>query len=202
MAESRNITTQGQGGTPQGQGNPQQGQGSTLQTRRNELQRGGSWSPFSLMSRMMSDMDRFFDDFGLGRSLWGRAGEHGAGTSTGIDFVPRMDVFERDGKLTVHADLPGMRQEDVKVNVHDGVLTIAGERSHEHEHEKGGIYRCEREYGSFRRSIALPEGVSPDSIQASFEQGVLEVTVPLPEKKQEPQGRTIPINTKQTQTRH
>jgi HSP20 family protein len=153
------------------------------------------------MSRMMSDMDRFFDDFGVGRSLWSRAGERGA-PSAGIDFVPRMDVFERDGKLTVHADLPGMRQEDVKVNVQDGVLTIAGERSHEHEHEKGGIYRCEREYGSFSRSIALPEGVSPDAIQASFEQGVLEVTMPLPAKKQEPQGRTIPINPKQTETRH
>ncbi|HSU41958.1 MAG TPA: Hsp20/alpha crystallin family protein [Polyangiaceae bacterium] len=201
MAESRNITTQGQGGSPQGQGGTPQTQRGTPQVRTGELQRGGSWSPFSLMSRMMSDMDRFFDDFGLGRSLWSRGGER-SGTSTGIDFVPRMDVFERDGKLTVHADLPGMRQEDVKVNVEDGVLTIAGERSHEHEHEKGGVYRCEREYGSFRRSIALPEGVSPDSIQASFDQGVLEVTMPVPENKQEQKGRAIPINTKQTETRH
>jgi len=185
MAESRNITTEGQGGMPQG--------------RTGELQRAPSWSPFSFMSRMMNDMDRFFDDVGLGRSLWPRGGER-AGAS--IDFVPRIDVFERHGKLTVHADLPGMRQEDVKVNVEDGVLTIAGERSHEHEHEKGGVYRCEREYGSFRRSLALPEGVSPDAIQASFAQGVLEVTMPMPEKKQEQKGRSIPIGTKPTPTRH
>ena len=187
MAESRNITTEGRGGTPQ--------------VRSGALERATSWSPFSLMSRMMTDMDRFFDDLGFGRSAWPRAVER-TGTSAGIDFVPRMDVFERDGKLTVHADLPGMRQEDVKVNVADGVLTIAGERSHEHEHEKGGVYRCEREYGSFQRSIALPDGVSPDAIQASFEQGVLEVTMPMPTKKPEEKGRSIPIGNKPSPLQH
>lgn len=187
MADSRNITTQAGTTTPTQGGRPA------------ELQRTSSWSPFSLMSRMMNDMDRFFDEFGLGRSSWPRGMER---ASTGADFIPRVDVFERDGKLSVRADLPGMRQEDVKVNVEDGVLTIAGERSHEHEHEKGGVYRCEREYGSFRRSIALPEGVNPDTIQATFEQGVLEVTMPMPEQKQEQKGRTIPIGAKPSTMQH
>jgi HSP20 family protein len=184
MADSRNITTQGPGATTQGQSG-RSGSG--------EMQRATSWSPLSLMNRMMSDMDRFFDDLGFGRASWPRGMERWA---TGIDFVPRVDVFERDGKLTVHADLPGMRQEDVKVNVEDGVLTVSGERSHTHEHEKGGVYRCEREFGSFRRSIALPEGVNPESIQASFDQGVLEVTMPMPEKRTEQKGRAIPIGAK------
>jgi HSP20 family protein len=187
MADSRNMTTQPGAPMPVQSG------------RSAEIQRTTSWSPFSLMSRMMNDMDRFFDDFGFGRTSWQRVPER---TNTGIDFVPRVDVFERDGKLCVRADLPGMRQEDVKVNVADGVLTIAGERSHEHEHEEGGVYRCEREYGSFRRNIALPEGVSPDTIQATFEQGVLEVTMPMPQKKQEPQGRAIPIGAKPTSVQH
>jgi HSP20 family protein len=183
MADSRNQNmTTGQ--------NPTQGQGS-----KTELQRPTTSSPLSLMSRMMNDMDRFFEDFGFGRSFWPRSMEPASLGST--SFTPKIDIFEKDGKLTVHADLPGMKQEDVKVTVEEGMLTIAGERQHQHEHEQGGVYRCEREYGSFRRRIALPEGVNPDSIQASFEQGVLEVTMPVP-TQQAPQGRSIPIGGKST----
>lgn len=188
MAESRNITTQGQGST-----------GTSAQSGRSGAMQRPSSSPLSLMSRMMNDMERFFDDLTLGSAFWPRGVER---TGSSVDFVPRMDVYEKDGKLTVRADLPGMRQEDVKVNVEDGVLTISGERSHEHEHEKGGVYRCEREYGSFRRSIALPEGISPDSVQASFEQGVLEVTMPLPQKQEQQKGRSIPIGSKTGEVQH
>lgn len=178
MADSRNQ-------------NMTQGQGTKTAIQRPTT----SSSPLSLMSRMMNDMDRFFDDFGFGRSFWPRNMEQ---TSLGTNFTPKIDIFEKDGKLTVHADLPGMKQEDVKVNVEDGVLTIAGERQHQHEHEKGGVYRCEREYGSFQRRVALPEGVNPESIQASFEQGVLEVTMPVPTQEQAPKGRSIPIGAKST----
>lgn len=188
MADSRNITTQRQTGTTPTQGGGESG-----------IQRTRTWSPFSLMSRMMTDMDRFFDDIGFGRAPWTQGMTR---SMTGVDFIPKIDVIERDGKLTLHADLPGMRQEDVKVNVENGVLTISGERTHEHEHEKGGVYRCEREYGSFRRSLSLPEDINPESIQASFDQGVLEVTIPLPEKKEEQKGRTIPIGSKGGEVRH
>ncbi len=183
MADSRNQNiTQGK--------TPSQGQSSNT-----ELQRPTTASPLSIMSRMMNEMDRFFDDFGSGRALWPRGwGQTSGGLSS---FTPKLDIFEKDGKLTVHADLPGMKQEDVKVSVEEGMLTIAGERRHEHEHEQGGVYRCERDYGSFSRRVALPEGVNPESIQATFEQGVLEVTMPVP-KQQTPKGRSIPIGAKST----
>ena len=155
-----------------------------------------SWgsSPFSFMGRFMSDMDRLFDEFGFGSSLPRSYGRRGEGLSR-ASWTPQIDVFERGGQLIVHADLPGLRQEDVRVNVDQSVLTLAGERTHTHEHEKGGVYRCERSYGSFERSIALPDGVDPAAIKASFENGVLEVTIPMP-KETRAAGRNIPISAK------
>ncbi len=153
-------------------------------------------TPLSLMRRFRDDMDRMFDDFGMGSlfesSLYPRYAESSLGRGL---WTPRVDVFERDGKLIVHADLPGLQQQDVRVNVESDVLTIAGERSHQHEHEKGGVYQCERSFGSFERRIALPEGVAPESVNASFENGVLEVTMPMP-KQQASKGRSIPIQSK------
>ena len=148
-------------------------------------------SPFAFMQRLMSDMDSLFGDFGFrGSGLSSREGTGGANM-----WMPQIDVTTRDGQLQVHADLPGLKQEDVKVTVHDGVLRIAGERSDKHEEERGGVFRRERSYGSFSRQIALPEGVDPEQIKASFENGVLEVTMPLP-KETAPQGRSIPITAK------
>jgi len=165
--------------------------------RTSEMERGSTGStmssPFSFMRRFMSEMDRLFDDFGHGpmsRQLR-PFGESFGGSS----WAPQMDVFERGGQLIVHADLPGTRQEDVRVTVEDGVLTISGERSHTHEHENGGVYQCERSYGRFQRSMALPEGVDPNSVQANFENGVLEVTMPMP-KQQQTRGRQIPVGAK------
>ena len=112
-------------------------------------------------------------------------------------WLPQIDVTTRDGQLLVHADLPGLKQEDVKVSVQDGLLSIAGERSDKHEDNRDGVYRRERSYGSFNRQIALPEGVDPEAIKASFENGVLEVTMPMPKEKA-PQGRSIPIQSKPT----
>ena len=148
-------------------------------------------SPFAFMQRFMSDMDSLFGDFGVGRSgLSSRGGTGGANM-----WLPQIDVTTRDGQLLVHADLPGLKQEEVKVSVHDGLLSIAGERSDKHEGNRGGVYRRERSYGSFSRQIALPEGVDPESIKASFDNGVLEVTMPMPKEKATP-GRSIPIQAK------
>jgi HSP20 family protein len=155
-------------------------------------------SPFSMMERLMGDMGRLFEDF------TGPLMPRGEAAFARSNWIPQVDVFEREGNLIVHADLPGMKQEDVSVNVDNGVLTVSGERSHKHEHESGGVYRCERSYGSFQRSLALPEGVNPESIQASFENGVLEVTMPMPEQ-QAPKGRAIPIQSSASsgpQTKH
>jgi HSP20 family protein len=103
---------------------------------------------------------------------------------------PPMDVSEREGKLVVHADLPGIDKNDIKVEVQDGALTIRGERRREHEEERGGYRRSERTHGSFCRTIELPPGVKPEQVKAQFRDGVLEVSIPMPENQR---GRSIPI---------
>jgi HSP20 family protein len=149
-------------------------------------------SPFSFMRRFMSDMDSLFEDFGFGATMPSSV----LGSAGGV-WAPHVDITTRDNQLLIVADLPGLSQEDVNVTVQEGVLRISGERLDKHEEDRGGIYRRERRYGSFRRDVALPEGVDPESIRASFENGVLEVSMPLP-KEAAPAGRTIPIGPKQT----
>lgn len=148
-------------------------------------------SPFSLMQRFMNDMDRWFGDFGTSSILprfdesWGKQ-----------LWAPQIDVFERDKQLIVHADLPGLREQDVRVNVDEGVLTISGQRtSDERTQGQDNVYHRERSFGSFQRSIALPNGTDSSQIRASFENGVLEVSVPLPDQAR-PKGRDIPIGPK------
>lgn len=160
-------------------------------TTRHEPFMGFGGAPFSLMRRFMSEMDSLFDDVGLGSSMQPR---HLARGTAGW-WSPQIDVTTRDNHLFVHADLPGLKQEDVKVTVTEGLLSIAGERADRHEEHRAGVQRRERRYGSFLRQIPLPEGVNPDDIKASFENGVLEVSMPLP-KRAEPKGREIPIQPK------
>ena len=94
-------------------------------------------------------------------------------------WMPAIDVFSRQNDLVVRAELPGIDpQEDVDISVHDGVLTIAGERKKETRSNGDDYFRVESSYGSFRRHVALPEGVKPEDIQASYENGILEVVVP------------------------
>jgi HSP20 family protein len=98
------------------------------------------------------------------------------------DWAPEIDVFERDNRLVTKVDLPGLRKEDVKVEATDGHLTISGERKSETEEKKDNVYRCERSYGSFYRAVPLPEGAKLEDVKATFTDGVLEVSVPLPAK--------------------
>jgi HSP20 family protein len=95
-------------------------------------------------------------------------------------WVPAIDLAEEGDHYVLQADLPGVKQDDVSIEVKDNVLSIAGERGSEHEETREGYYRVERASGSFRRSVRLPEGVSPEAIEASFEQGVLKVSIPKP----------------------
>jgi HSP20 family protein len=101
-------------------------------------------------------------------------------------------VFEKDGRLITKVDLPGMKREDVKVEVTDGHLTVSGTRKSEVEEKKDDFYRCEREYGSFYRAVPLPAGVKLDDVKATFADGVLEVSVPLP-TTEAPKVRTVEI---------
>lgn len=92
-------------------------------------------------------------------------------------WVLAVDVVSKDGDLVIRAELPGVKREDVDVTVHNGVLTISGERKEEREEKEAGYLLRERRYGSFRRSMSLPEGASESDVKATFEDGVLEVTV-------------------------
>jgi HSP20 family protein len=97
-------------------------------------------------------------------------------------WIPAMDLVEGDGNLVLRADLPGIREDDLSIEIRAGVLTISGERRAEHEERGEGFHRVERSFGSFSRSLSLPEGVDPTKVAATFEDGVLEVRVPKPEE--------------------
>lgn len=140
-------------------------------------------SPFSFMRRFSEEMDRLFEDFGFGtnrlsQGFSGLGRELGRGLS-GL-WSPAIEVFERGNKLVVRADLPGMKKDEVKVEILDGSLTIAGERKQEHKEDNGGKYRTERSYGSFYRAIPLPEGVDTEKANATFRDGVLEIELDAP----------------------
>lgn len=98
-------------------------------------------------------------------------------------WVPAMDLVEADDHFVLKADLPGLSEDDVNVEVRDNVLTISGERRAEHESNDRGWVRVERSFGHFSRSLTLPEHVDADAITAGFENGVLEVRVPKPEER-------------------
>ena len=104
-----------------------------------------------------------------------------AATGTGPRrWVPAVDLVESDGQLVLRADLPGMDRDDIDIQIKDGVLTVSGERRYENEGEREGFYRVERSFGRFSRSLRLPRGVDASAVSASFDRGVLEVTVPKP----------------------
>ena len=98
-------------------------------------------------------------------------------------WVPAMDLVEADDHFVLKADLPGLSEADVSIEVRDNALTISGERKAEHERRERGWYRVERSFGSFSRSLSLPEGIDADAITASFDRGVLSVTIPKPEQR-------------------
>jgi HSP20 family protein len=134
--------------------------------------------PFGMLRQMATDMDRLFDE-----SVWPslrRPFTQRLALTEGVPFSPSIDVFEKENRLVTKIDLPGMKKEDVTIEVTDGQLTVSGERKRESEEKKENVYRAEREYGSFYRSVPLPEGVKFEDVKATFADGVLEVSVPLP----------------------
>lgn len=146
-------------------------------------------SPFSLMRRFSEEMDRLFGDFslagGFGREF-GRLADLEAST-----WLPEVEAFERNGKLTIRADLPGLSKDDIDVNITGDAVVIRGERQQEKEENKEGFYRSERSYGSFYREIPLPSGIKPEEANATFRDGVLEITMPAPARQ--PTSRRVEI---------
>ena len=117
------------------------------------------------------EVDRLFDAFFGGEAQSARR------------WVPPMDLVEAEDHFVLKADLPGLAEGDVSIEVQDGTLSISGERKAEHESRERGWYRIERSFGSFNRSLTLPDGVDAEGISAEFDRGVLEVRIPKPEER-------------------
>ena len=149
-------------------------------------------SPFALMRRFMEDMEQQWGQLGMGQGGQGRA------TTGQAVFAPPLEVLEREGHLVVRADLPGLTKDDGHVEVTDEALTIEGERRAEHEERQGGVFHSERRYGRFRRQLPLPEGVNAEQVAASFKDGVLEVSMPAPQRQA--RSRRIEIQGESTQS--
>ena len=149
-----------------------------------------SRDPFGLLRQMTSELDRVFDaPFG---SAFRWPSWRGVAFPAAANWAPQIDVFERDNRLVTKVDLPGLKKEDVKVEVGDGYFSISGERTSEKVEEKDNVYRSERSYGSFYRAVPLPEGAKLEDVKATFTDGVLEVSVPLPAKV-DAKPRTVTI---------
>ena len=134
------------------------------------------WDPTREIGSLQSEMNRLFNSFFDAPA----GGENGGALRR---WVPAMDLVETEEHFVLRADLPGLNEDDVSIELEDNVLTVSGERKSEHEERKEGFYRIERATGRFARSLTLPEGVDPDAVQASFDRGVLEVRVPKPEER-------------------
>lgn len=142
--------------------------------------------PFTLMRRMSEEMDRIFSE-----AFTGGSGQDGGRTAG--NWAPAIEIKQQGDQYIVCAELPGLNKEDVKVELQEGSLIIQGERKFEHDESTGGVHRTERRYGQFYRAIPLPEGANAEQAKARFENGMLEISVPVTQPQN--QRRQIPIET-------
>src|SRR4029453_10554528 len=136
------------------------------------------WEPFRELATLQNEMSRFIDGLGGGNGQSARG------------WVPPADVWETADEVVYAFDLPGIPEDKVSVELEDGALTITGERQREHRTEDGKYFRFERRFGTFSRTIGLPQGVDEDAVSAKYEHGVLEVHVRKPEQ---PKPRKIQV---------
>jgi len=132
------------------------------------------WEPVRINS-LQSEMNRLFNTF-FDTPTSG-------GTGSPRRFVPSTDLAETETHYVLTADLPGVAEDDVSIELDDNVLTVSGERKLEQEEKREGYHRVERSFGRFRRSLRLPDGVDADAIAATFDKGVLEIRIPKPEAR-------------------
>jgi HSP20 family protein len=137
-------------------------------------------TPFQFMKRFGEEMDRLFGDFGFSNGWLPPAIERGLGQGV---WSPQVEMFERNGQLVVRADLPGLKRDEVNAELADDAITIEGERRSEKNENEPGFYRSERSYGKFYRRLPLPEGVKVENANATFNNGVLEITMDAPKPK-------------------
>ena len=144
---------------------------------------GGSYggSPFALMRRLTDDMDRMFENLGMGMFSrgWPFAGSAASFPDSAVLWSPDIEMYEDQGRLVVEAELPGMRKEDVQVQLDRDAIVVSGERRSESRQNQGGRYMSERSYGSFHRVIRLPEGADAESANATFRDGILRIEMPV-----------------------
>ena len=134
------------------------------------------WEPLRELGSLQNEMNRLFN------SVFD-APQPGGNGGAMRRWMPAMDLVETDEHFVLRADLPGMSEQDIKIEFEDGTLTVSGERKSEHESKGEGYHRVERAFGSFSRSLTLPQGVDPEAVTANFDRGVLEVSIPKPEQR-------------------
>ena len=137
------------------------------------------WEPLRELGTLQSEMNRLFTTAFDGPGMAG----NGSGGGTMRRWMPAMDLLESGDHFVLRADLPGMSEEDVSIELEDSTLTISGERKADHGREGEGFYRVERATGAFSRSLTLPKGVDADAVTARFDRGVLEVRIPKPHER-------------------
>jgi HSP20 family protein len=133
------------------------------------------WEPLRELGSLQNEMNRLFN------TVFDAPAPASGGTLR--RWMPAMDLVESDDHFVLRADLPGMGEDDIKIEFEDRTLTVSGERKAEHESKGEGYYRVERAFGSFSRSLTLPEGVDAEAVTANFDRGVLEVRIPKPEQR-------------------
>ena len=133
------------------------------------------WEPLRELGSLQNEMNRLFG------TVFDTPSPSNGGTMR--RWMPAMDLVETDEHFVLRADLPGLTEDDIKIEFEDGTLTVSGERKAEHETKNEGYYRVERAFGSFSRSLTLPKGIDAEAVSASFDRGVLEVRVPKPEER-------------------
>jgi HSP20 family protein len=133
------------------------------------------WQPYGAVASLQNSINKLFND---------------AFTRANVDedfalsaWKPVVDIFDKDDAIVIHAELPGVKKEDVAIEVKDNVLTLRGERAESKEIKEDKYYRKERTFGSFHRAFSLPAAINPDTIKATFKDGILEIEIPKPEEQ-------------------
>lgn len=175
--------------TQQRKQQPQVGSMQTALSQRQQSMPGLITSPFSFMRRFGEGMEQLFADFGVGGLMPRGFNELAA-------WTPQIEMFERENELVIRADLPGLKKDNVQIELRDDSVVIQGERQEERKEEREGFYSTERTYGRFYREIPLPEGADTNEATATFRDGVLEIAIPRGEG--ETRGRHLEIQDAQS----
>jgi HSP20 family protein len=140
------------------------------------------WHGMGRLSSLRDEIDRLFE---------APLSELARSTQLLSGWTPTLDVYEDKDNIVVKAELPGMRREDIEVSLHDGCLSLSGERKHEEKHKDAEVYRAERFVGRFQRTVTLPGPVAADKVKASYKDGILTITLP---KTEESKPKHIDVN--------